>query len=256
MLFAHGFGCDQRMWRHVAPAFEADYNTVLFDYAGAGRSDVAAYDAARYATLDGYAEDVLDVVRALDLRDVVFVGHSVSATIGLLAAIRAPGRFARLVLVAPSPCFVNDPPHYVGGFERADLEGLLDLMDRNYLGWASYLGPVIAGDADRPDVAAELTDSLCSTDPVIARRFAEATFFNDARAELPRVPVPALVLQCRADHLAPPSVGEYVARRLPRGTLHVLDATGHAPHLSAPAETIAAMRAYLGAAPAAGDGRA
>ncbi|GJG88866.1 sigma factor SigB regulation protein RsbQ [Gemmatimonadetes bacterium T265] len=234
MLFAHGFGCDQRMWRYVAPAFEPSYHTILFDYVGSGRSDRAAYDPARYRTLDGYAADVLDVVHALDLRDVVLVGHSVSATIGLLAAIRAPERFARLVLVSPSPCFVNDPPDYVGGFERADLEALLDLMDRNHLGWAAYLGPVVAGTAGRPAVAAELTDSFCATDPVIARQFAEATFFTDARAALPCVPVPALVLQCTADHLAPVSVGEYVARRLPHGTLRVLAATGHAPHLSAP----------------------
>jgi len=244
MLFAHGFGCDQNMWRFVAPAFEDDYRVVLFDYVGSGRSDLAAYDAARYATLDGYAQDVLDVVHALDLRDVVFVGHSVSGMVGVLAANREPERFARLVLIGPSPRYVNDPP-YVGGFERGDIEGLLDMMEHNYIGWASFLAPAIVKNPDRPELGEELTESFCSTDPVIARRFAEATFLSDNRDDLARVTVPSLVLQCSDDMVAPEAVGEYVHRQTPGSTLRVMKATGHCPHMSHPEETIELMREYL-----------
>jgi sigma-B regulation protein RsbQ len=248
MLFAHGFGCDQRMWRHVAPAFADDHRVVLFDYVGAGGSDLGAYDATRYGTLGGYARDVLEVCAALDLRDVVFVGHSVSAMVGVLAAIREPERFARLVLVAPSPCYRNVPPDYAGGFERDQLDELLELMDHDREGFARYLAPVVAGNADRPELAAEFEASFCAADPWILRRFAEVTFLSDNRADLARVRVPALVLQCEDDAIAPEAVGEYVHRHLAGSTLHRLRAGGHAPHLSAPAETVAAIRAYLAAA--------
>lgn len=248
MLLAHGFGCDQHMWRAVAPAFDLDYRVVRFDYVGSGRSDLAAYDAVRYATLAGYAQDVLDVVHALDLHDVVFVGHSVSGIVGVIAANREPDRFARLVLVCPSPRYLNDPPTYVGGWERADLDALLDTMDRNDLGWAAALAPVVAGNPDRPELADEFEASFCSTDPVIARRFAEATFLADNRDDLAAVRVPTLVLQASEDLIAPSAVGEYVHRAIPGSTLHVLRATGHAPHLSHPDETVAAIRAYLDAA--------
>jgi sigma-B regulation protein RsbQ len=245
MLFAHGFGCDQTMWRFVTPAFEQDYRIVLFDYVGSGRSDLGAYDAERYATLDGYAEDVLDVVHALDLHDVIFVGHSVSGMVGVLAANREPERFERLVLVGPSPRYVNDPP-YVGGFERADLEGLLDTMEKNYIGWANFLAPAIMQNADRPELGRELEASFCSTDPVIARRFAEATFFSDNRADVRDVRVPSLIMQCSDDIIAPAAVGEYLHREMPGSTLRQLRATGHCPHMSHPEETIAAIRDYLG----------
>jgi sigma-B regulation protein RsbQ len=244
MVFAHGFGCDQNLWRLVAPAFEADYKVVLFDYVGSGRSDVAQYDPERYATLDGYAQDVLDVCRALDLRDVVFVGHSVSSMIGLLAANREPERFDRLVLVGPSPCYINDG-EYVGGFERADVEGLLELMDKNYIGWANFLAPVVMKNDDRPELARELNESFCSTDPKIARRFAEATFLSDNRGDLAHVRVPSLILQCSDDAIAPDAVGAYLARTLANSTLRRLQATGHCPQLSHPEETIEAIRAYL-----------
>jgi sigma-B regulation protein RsbQ len=247
MLFAHGFGCDQHMWRFVTPAFEHDHQIVLFDYVGSGRSDLSAYDPERYATLDGYASDVLDVCRALDLRDVIFVGHSVSSMVGVLAANREPERFARLVLVGPSPRYINDPPAYIGGFERADIEGLLETMDRNYIGWASFLAPAVMKNPDRPELGEELTASFCSTDPVIARRFAEATFYADNRADLPRVRVPSLILQCSEDMIAPEAVGEYLARTLPASTLRVMRATGHCPHMSAPDETVALIREYLDA---------
>ena len=248
MLFAHGFGCDQHMWRLVAPEFERDHRVVLFDYVGAGGSDLSAYDPQKYGALEGYAQDVLDVCRALDLRDVVFVGHSVSAMVGVLAANAEPERFAHLVMIGPSPRYLNDAPDYVGGFERSDIDGLLETMDRNYIGWANHLAPAIMGNGDRPELGEELTGSFCSTDPVIARRFAEATFLADNRADLAAVRTPALVLQCREDIIAPPEVGEYVHRSLPGSAFRLLDATGHCPHMSAPAETIAAMRAYLAAA--------
>jgi sigma-B regulation protein RsbQ len=250
MLFAHGFGCDQNMWRFVAPAFEDDYRVVLFDYVGSGKSDLAAYDGARYSTLDGYAQDVLDVVHALDLRDVVLVAHSVSSMVGVLAANREPERFERLIMIGPSPRYVNDAP-YVGGFERGDIEGLLDMMEHNYIGWASFLAPAIIKNPDRPELGEELTESFCSTDPVIARRFAEATFLSDNRDDLPRVTVPSLILQCSDDMVAPEGVGEYVHSRTPGSTLRVMKATGHCPHMSHPEETIALMREYLQPAHAA-----
>jgi sigma-B regulation protein RsbQ len=245
MLFAHGFGCDQNMWRFVTPAFADDYRIVLFDYVGSGKSDLTAYDAERYASLDGYAQDVLDVCHALDLHDVVFVGHSVSSVVGILAANREPDRFAHLVLIGPSPRYLNDAPDYVGGFERADIEGLLETMDKNYIGWANYLAPVIMKNPERPELGAELTESFCSTDPVIARRFAEATFFSDNRADLAHLQVPSLVLQCSDDIIAPTAVGEYVHRETPGSTYRRMQATGHCPQMSAPEETIALMQEYL-----------
>src|ERR1043166_8285362 len=213
MLFAHGFGCDQTMWRFVTPAFERDYRIVLFDYVGSGKSDLSAYDSEHYATLNGYAQDVLDICEALDLQDVVFVGHSVSSMIGVLAANRAPERFSRLVMVGPSPRYINDVG-YIGGFERADIEGLLDLMERNYLGWASYLAPVVMKNDARPELTQELRESFCSTDPKIARRFAEATFFSDNRADLAKVRIPSLIMQCSEDAIAPVEVGSYLNRTL------------------------------------------
>jgi sigma-B regulation protein RsbQ len=251
MLFAHGFGCDQNMWRFITPAFEEDYRVVLFDYIGSGGSDVAAYDAERYATLDGYAQDVLDVCDALDLRDVVFVGHSVSSMIGVLAANREPDRFARLVLVGPSARYINEPPDYVGGFGEADITGLLDMMDRNFLGWANFLAPVVMKNADHPELGAELEASFCSTDPVIARRFAEATFLADNRADAAAVQVPSLILQCADDSIAPQSVGEHLHRTMQGSSYRLLDVSGHCPHMSHPRETIAAIREYLAAQGAA-----
>lgn len=245
MLFAHGFGCDQNMWRLVTPAFADDYEIVLFDYVGSGKSDLPSYDADRYSTLDGYASDVLDICHALDLHDVIFVGHSVSGMVGVLAANREPDLFERLILVGPSPRYINDAPDYVGGFEQSDIEGLLETMEKNYLGWANFLAPAIMKNPDRPELASELESSFCSTDPVIARRFAEATFFADNRRDLASVQVPSLIMQCSEDIIAPSTVGEYLSRELPLSTLRNLRATGHCPHMSHPEETIAVMREYL-----------
>jgi sigma-B regulation protein RsbQ len=245
MLFAHGFGCDQNMWRFVTPAFENDYRIVLFDYVGSGKSDLAAYDPERYATLGGYADDVLDVCNAFDLQDVIFVGHSVSSMVGVLVANREPALFEKLILIGPSPRYINDPPDYVGGFERSDIEGLLETMEKNYIGWANFLAPAIMKNPDRPELSAELEASFCSTDPVIAKRFAEVTFFADNRGDLAAVQVPSLIMQCSEDILAPNAVGDYLSRELPRSTLRVLRAIGHCPHMSHPEETIAVMREYL-----------
>jgi sigma-B regulation protein RsbQ len=244
MMFAHGFGCDQNMWRFVAPPFEDRYRVVLFDHVGAGRSDLSAYDRAKYASLQGYAADVLEISRELELRDVVFVGHSVSAMIGLLAAAEEPGRFDRLVMVGPSPRYLDDED-YVGGFTRHDIDGLLESLDSNYLGWSAAMAPVIMGNPERPELGAELTNSFCRTDPAIARQFAHVTFLSDNRDDLRRVDVPTLVLQCRDDVIAPLEVGEYVQRELPNAELVILDATGHCPNLSAPDETIAAIESFL-----------
>lgn len=245
LLYAHGFGCNQRMWRNITPAFQGAYRQVLFDYVGSGQSDVRAFDARKYGQLGGYAQDVLDVCDALDLATGVhFVGHSVSASIGLLASIQRPALFGSLALVGPSPCFLNDPPDYSGGFERHDLEGLLDLMDQNYLGWASYLAPVVAGEPQKDALAGELSESFCSTDPLVARIFARATFFADNRADLPRVSRPSLILQHRRDALAPLAVGEYLHRHLPGSHLEILDVTGHCAHMSHPALVVDAMQRF------------
>ena len=244
MMFAHGFGCDQNMWRHVAPAFAGEYRIVLFDQVGAGHSDLAAYDRRKYATLQGYADDILEICRELELRDVVFVGHSVSAMMGVLAAAREPERFAKLVLVGPSPRYLDDGD-YVGGFTREDIDGLLEQLDSNYLGWSQALAPAIMGRPDRPELGEELTDSFCRTDPEIAKHFARVTFLSDNRADLEQVATPTLVLQCSDDVIAPTSVGEYVHDRLPNSRLVLMSATGHCPNLSAPDETIEAIRGFL-----------
>jgi sigma-B regulation protein RsbQ len=244
MVFAHGFGCDQNMWRHVAPAFADRYRIVLFDHLGAGHSDLSAYDPERHDSLEGYADDVLELLRELDLRDVVFVGHSVSAMIGVLAANREPERFDRLVLVGPSPRYINDEG-YVGGFEREDIEGLLHSLESNYLGWSGAMAPVIMGNPDRPELGDELTNSFCRTDPEIAAQFARVTFLSDNRGDLPGLAVPALVLQSADDAIAPRAVGEFVEREIPDSRLVLLDATGHCPNLSAPEATVAAMRSFV-----------
>jgi sigma-B regulation protein RsbQ len=244
MIFAHGFGCDQNMFRYVAPAFEQDYQTVLFDYVGSGKSDVTAYDPRKYGSLGGYAQDLLDVVHALDLKDAIVVGHSVSSMIALLAARAEPDRFAKLIMLGPSPRYINDTD-YVGGFERTDIEGLLDTMDRNFIGWANFLAPVIMKNPERPELTAELTESFCSTDPKIARRFAEVTFYADNRSDLKDVATPTLVVQCSDDAIAPVSVGEYVAREMPAATLRLLEASGHCPHMSHPDDTVQVIKDYL-----------
>ncbi len=245
IVFAHGFGCDQNMWRFVWPAFADEHRVILFDHVGPGRSDRQAFDPDHYQSLEGYAEDVLAILRALDVHEAVFVGHSVSAMIGALAAVAEPERFSRLVMVGPSPRYIDDDDGYSGGFSREDIDGLLESLASNYLGWSGAMAPIIMGNADRPELGGELTDTFCATDPEIAAHFARVTFLSDNRADLAHVPVATLVLQCSDDVIAPVGVGAYVHEQLPDGTLIQLQATGHCPNLSAPAETTAAIRAFL-----------
>jgi sigma-B regulation protein RsbQ len=244
MVFVHGFGCDQNMWRFVAPAFESDFRTVLFDLIGAGGSDLSAFDPIKYASLDGYADDVVELCRELDVRGGVYVGHSVSAMIGVLASKKAPELFDKLVLVGPSPRYIDDGD-YVGGFTEAQIHELLEFLDSNYMGWSQAMAPAIMGNPDRPELGEELTNSFCRTDPEIAKAFARTTFLSDNRADLKDVPARALVLQCSDDVIAPEPVGEFVHRHLPGSEFVLMKATGHCPNLSAPEETIQAIRAFV-----------
>ncbi|MEV7730397.1 alpha/beta hydrolase [Streptomyces sp. NPDC087917] len=247
LVLAHGFGCDQNMWRLVLPMLADDFRVVLFDYVGSGRSEPSAWSEQRYSSLEGYALDVLEVCEELDLRDVIFVGHSVSAMVGVLAAARAPQRFARLVMVGPSPCYIDDDG-YRGGFSADDIDELLESLESNYLGWSAAMAPVIMGNADRPELGEELTASFCATDPDMARVFARTTFLSDSREDLKTVAVPTLVLECRQDVIAPREVGAYVHAAIPTSRLVTLEATGHCPQLSAPQATASAITDFIGAA--------
>lgn len=244
MMFAHGFGCDQNMWRFITPAFENEYRIIWFDYVGAGKSDIKSYNAERYSSLQGYAQDVLDICDELQLTDVIFVGHSVSSMIGLLAALEKPEYFSNIIMVGPSPCYINDDD-YIGGFEKKDIEGLLETMEKNYIGWANFLAPNIMGNKDRPELTGELTESFCSTDPVIASQFARATFFSDNRNDLTKLKIPSLILQCSDDIIAPVEVGTYLHQNLPQSDLKIMNAKGHCPHMSEPEETIKLIKEYL-----------
>jgi sigma-B regulation protein RsbQ len=244
MVFAHGYGCDQNMWRFIVPDFEVDHQVVTFDHVGFGRSDLSAYDPAKYDSLHGYAEDVVAVMRDLELQDAVFVGHSVSAMIGVLAHARAPELFGAMVMVGPSARYIDDGD-YVGGFSRVQIRELLDNLDANHLGWSAVMAPVIMANPDRPELAEELTNSFCRTDPDVARQFARVSFLSDNRRDLPGVTVPTLVLQCSEDVIAPESAGRYVHEHIAGATFTQLSATGHCPHLSAPEETTAAIRTWL-----------
>ena len=244
MMFAHGFGCDQNMWRLLAPAYGERYRTVLYDLVGSGRSDLDAYDRSKYGTLEGHADDVLAIIDALGTGPVVFVGHSVSAMIGVLAGNKQPDRFSGHVMVGPSPCYINDGDYH-GGFSRADIDGLLDTLESNYLGWSSTMAPAIMGAPEQPELGVELTNSFCRTDPEIAKHFARVTFLSDHRAELPRVSVPSLIVQCSDDIIAPRAVGEYMQRMMPRSMMRVVENVGHCPHLSAPSASSAAIDEFL-----------
>jgi sigma-B regulation protein RsbQ len=247
VMFVHGLGCDQRMWRYVAPGFEVDFKVILMDLPGCGQSDLSAFDADRYSKLEVYAQDILEVIESLDLQDVIFVGHSVSSMLGALASLRQPERFSKLIMVAGSPCYLNHPPEYLGGFDREDIEELLELMDTNYMGWASFLAPLAMGNSESPQLAQELESSFCSTDPITAKAFAKATFYSDCRSWLPEIVTPCLVLQCTEDALVPESVGQYLHHHIPKSSYIKLTATGHCPHLSHPVETATVIRNYINA---------
>lgn len=244
VMFAHGFGCDQSMWRLLAPDYAKRYRVLLFDLMGMGGSDLSRYDRARYDTLQGHADDVLEILDATDSEKAVFVGHSVSAMIGMLADLKAPERFDGHVMVGPSPCYINDGD-YVGGFERSDIESLLDTLESNYLGWSSNMAPAIMGAPDQPELGAELTNSFCRTDPEIAKHFARVTFMSDNRRDLPGFKAPALIIQSRDDLIAPLAVGDYLHRQWPQSMLRVVDNVGHCPHLSAPGPCADAMDEFL-----------
>jgi sigma-B regulation protein RsbQ len=244
IVFAHGFGCDQNLWRFVAREFEATHRVVVFDHVGAGNSDISAYSPAKYDALGAYAADVLEIVAELGGPPVIFVGHSVGAMIGILAAIQQPERFSDLVLICPSPCYI-DEPGYTGGFSREQIEEMLQVLESNYLGWSSSAAPAFMGNPDRPELGQELKENFCRSNPEIARHFARVTFLSDHRADLPLLQTPTLILDCQDDFVAPPEVGRYVQSRIAKGQLVTLDATGHCPNLSAPAQTVAAIRSYL-----------
>ena len=244
MVFAHGFGCDQTMWRFLVPAFSERFRTITFDLVGSGGSDLNAYDRSKYGTLHGYADDLLEILDACATGPVVFVGHSVSSMIGLLATIKAPDRFVAQVMVGPSPCYINDGD-YIGGFNRDDIDELLETLEANYLGWSSSMAPVIMGAPNQPGLSEELTNSFCRNNPEIAKHFARVTFLSDHRADVALSRVPALILQCSDDLIAPRSVGDYLHRHLPKSTLHVIENVGHCPHMSAPTESSRAIDAFL-----------
>lgn len=244
LVFAHGFGCDQNMWRLLAPRFASKFRTVSFDHVGSGKSDLKAYDRAKYDSLNGYASDLLEIVEECAHGPVVFVGHSVSAMVGMLAGIQAPDRFAGHIMVGPSPCYINDGD-YVGGFNREDIDSLLDMLESNYLGWASNMAPAIMGAPDQPDLTVELTNSFCRTDPEIAKHFARVTFLSDNRADVAKLKAPTLIIQSTEDLIAPTVVGDYLHRELPNSMLRVVDNVGHCPHLSAPSQSSDAMDEFL-----------
>jgi sigma-B regulation protein RsbQ len=246
IMLAHGFGCDQHLWRLVVPELLMNFRIVLFDHVGSGAADPAAWDAERYGSLQGYADDILEILTELDLRDVTFVGHSVASMMGVLAVATEPSRFAKLVLLTPSPCYIDDD-NYRGGFSRKDIDELLESLEGNYLGWSRAMAPVIMGVPERPELADELADTFCRTDPECARVFARATFLSDNRSDLKRVSVPTLVIECEQDAIAPREVGAYVHNNIEGSELVTLNTSGHCPHLSAPEATARAIGAFAGA---------
>ncbi|MWC29683.1 alpha/beta fold hydrolase [Paenibacillus sp. MMS18-CY102] len=245
IVFAHGFGCDQTMWRHIVPHFEAQYRIVLFDYVGSGDSQIQFYHTGRYNNLRGYAQDIVEIMNTLQLSNAIFVGHSVSSMIGMLASIEHPHLFERLIMLGPSPCYMNDLPDYYGGFNKQDIEELLQMMQMNFIGWASYLAPIVMQNPERKELTSELERSFCSRDPHIAREFAEVTFLSDCRVELAQASVPSLILQCSDDSIAPIEVGNYLHAHLKNSTLMQMAAKGHYPHLSHPEETTSLIKQYL-----------
>lgn len=246
LMLAHGFGCDQNMWRFMLASLASNYKVVLFDYVGCGQSDISAFDKKRYQTLDGYAQDVIEICEELKLQHIVFIGHSVSSIIGMLAALQSPKIFSKMVMVCPSPCFLNFPPDYFGGFEKDDLEELINLMDKNYIGWANYLAPLVMGQNNSSELIKELEASFCSTDPNYAKPFAKATFFSDDREALTKLHLPTMILQSSDDNLASVEVGKYMHKKIPNSVLKVVDSQGHCLHMTAPDIVLQAIKQFLG----------
>ena len=244
LIFAHGYGCDQAMWRHIEPCFEGSHRTILYDLTGCGKSEVSAYDFERHATLEGHADDLLEICRELGVNGATVVSHSVGCTIATLASLRAPDIISKMIMVCPSPSFINEGS-YVGGFTRADIDELLEFLDSNFLGWSRHMAPVLMGAPERPELAEELRNSFCQTDPEVAKHFAAVTFLADHREEFARLQSPALIVQCSRDTLAPVGVGEWLHRAIKGSKLAIIDASGHCPHLSAPEMTLAAIAPFL-----------
>ena len=244
MLMAHGFGCDQNMWRFITPAFSSKYKIVLFDHVGSGKSDISAYDYEKYSSLQGYADDIIEICESLNLKNINLIGHSVASMMGLLAANKAPHLFDTLIMVGPSPRYINDETYY-GGFDEADINELLESLDSNYLGWSSAITPVITGNADKPELSKELANSFCQSDPEIAKQFANVTFLGDNRKDLLTLTTRTLILQCASDVIAPETVGRYVNEHLQNSTIFFMKATGHCPHMSAPDETVELVTKFL-----------
>jgi sigma-B regulation protein RsbQ len=244
MFLVHGYGCDQNMWRFITPQFKEDYRIILIDLVGSGKSDENAYDFDKYSSLEGYADDIIEICDALNLKDVCFVGHSVSAIIGLLAAVKRPALFKKLIMIGPSPRYINDAV-YFGGFSQNDIDDLMETLDSNYLGWSSAMAPVIMGNSDRPELAAELEESFCQNNPEIAKHFAKVTFQGDNRSDLNKLTTDTLIIQSMEDAIASVKVGQYVHESIANSTLVIIETTGHCPHLSFPNQTIEAMKKYL-----------
>lgn len=244
MLFAHGYGCDQKMWRYITPAFQEDYKIILFDHMGFGESDVSSYSISKYASLEAYADNVLEICEELNLHDVIYVGHSVSAMIGVIASVKQPERFSKLVLIGPSPCYINEE-NYTGGFTEESIQGMLRTLESDYLNWSHTMAPVIMGNPERPELGQELADSFCHSNQEIAKDFARITFLSDNRSDLPKVTTDTLILQCSEDVIAPEVVGQYVHEHIPGSKLVLMEAVGHCPNLSAPDETIAAIKNFI-----------
>ncbi|HMV44452.1 MAG TPA: alpha/beta hydrolase [Leptospiraceae bacterium] len=244
MLFAHGYGCDQNMWRFITPEFEKDYQVILFDHIGSGKSDLGYYNKNKYAKLHGYANDILDICDALNLKNVILVGHSVSTMIALLAANKNKSLFSHIIMICPSPCYINEE-NYIGGFSKEDILEMLESLESNYLGWSSSITPVIMGNPERPELTEELKNSFCRQDPEIAKHFARATFLGDYRKDLEECMTPTLIIQCSNDAIAPKEVGDYTNKHIHKSEMVTIEATGHCPHLSHPTETIQAIKNYL-----------
>lgn len=245
LMLAHGFGCDQRMWRFVLPALAEHFTVVLFDYVGSGKSELSSFSVDKYSTLEGYATDVLEIISELDYEKVVFCGHSVSCMIGLIASLRSPEKFSELIMICPSPCFINDLPEYEGGFEKTDLQELMNLMDKNYIGWAEYLAPLVLGASSSKKLIGELSGSFCSTDPIVAKTFAQATFFSDHRQQLPQCVIKTLIIQSESDSLAPVSVGRYIHDRIEESELKIVEVEGHCVHMTEPSLTAGLITEFL-----------
>ena len=244
IVFVHGFGCDQNMWRYLTPTFKENFKIILFDLVGSGKSDLSAYDFKKYESLHGYSDDLLEIIREATVGAVILISHSVSAIIGLLATIKSPESFLSHVMIGPSPCYINDGD-YKGGFTRSDIEDLCNTIDSNYLGWSSTMAPAIMGAPTRPELSVELTNSFCRTDPTIAKHFARVTFSSDHRKDLGKSTTPTLILQCSDDFIAPRSVGEYMQKAMPNAVLTIIDNVGHCPHLSAPDASTRAIKSFL-----------